>query len=95
MERFKIRKNKHLQVTYYLLQVNMKIIINFISFLVHIMYYKLNAASEEAKELLTQKLCETFLCHNWGPYNSNNEALDVHMQYVQGSDSKHNEPTYS
>ena len=38
------------------------------------MYYKLNAASEEAKELLTQKICETFLCHNWGPHNSNNEA---------------------
>ena len=38
------------------------------------MYYKLNAASEEAKELLTQKLCETFICHNWGPHNSNNEA---------------------
>ena len=38
------------------------------------MYYKLNAASEEAKDLLTQKLCETFLCHNWGPHNSNNEA---------------------
>ena len=43
-------------------------------FSVHIMYYKLNAASEEAKELLTQKICETFLCHNWGPHNSNNEA---------------------
>ena len=44
------------------------------------MYYKLNAASEEAKELLTHKLCETFLC----PYNSNNEAESEITVYGDG-----------
>ena len=48
------------------------------------MYYKLNAVSEEAKELLTHKLCETFLCHNWGPYNSNNEAQSEITVYGDG-----------